>query len=73
MPVIAEALPPAAFIQSGDRLFYKLMAGPRGIVAVTDAIDYQQKGDLLIYNSKGELIDSEQAGIIPGFMLYMND
>jgi len=43
------------------------------MVAVTDAIDYQQKGDLLIYNSRGELIDTEQAGIIPGYMHYMKD
>lgn len=73
MPVTADALPSEAYIPAGDRLFYRLMAGPRGIIAVTDAIDYQQKGDLLIYNSRGELIDTEQAGIIPGFMIYMND
>lgn len=73
MPVTADALPSEAYVPAGDRLFYRLMAGPRGIIAVTDAIDYQQKGDLLIYNSRGELIDTEQAGIIPGFMLYMND
>lgn len=73
MSVTADALPSAPFIPDGDRLFYRLMAGPRGIIAVTDAIDYQQKGDLLIYNSKGDLLDTEQAGIIPGFMLYMNE
>lgn len=73
MPVTADALPSDAYIPAGDRLFYRLVAGPRGLIAVTDAIDYQQKGDLLIYNSRGELIDTEQAGIIPGFMLYMND
>lgn len=73
MPVTADALPSEAYVPAGDRLFYRLMAGPRGMIAVTDAIDYQQKGDLLIYNSRGELIDTEQAGIIPGFMLYMND
>jgi hypothetical protein len=36
-------------------------------------IDYQQRGDLLVYNSKGELLDTEQAGIIPGYMLYMTN
>ena len=73
MQVTADALPSGVFIPAGDRLFYKLIAGPRGMVAVTDAIDYQQKGDLLIYNSRGELIDTEQAGIIPGYMHYMKD
>ncbi len=73
MPVTAESLPSAAFIPAGNRLFYKLMVCPSGMIAVTDAIDYQQKGDLMLYNSKGELLDTEQAGIIPGFMLYIKD
>lgn len=73
MPVTASALPSVAYIPSGNRLFYKLMAFSGGKVAVTDAIDYQQKGDLLIYSSTGELADSEQAGIIPGFMLYIGE
>lgn len=67
--ITAAALPDAAFIPAGDRLFYRLMVTPGGMIAVTDAIDYQQKGDLLVYNSKGELVDTEKAGIIPGFML----
>lgn len=73
MPVTADALPSEVFIPAGDRLFYKLLAGPRGMVAVTDAIDYQQKGDLLIYSSRGELLYTGQAGIIPGFMHYKKD
>lgn len=73
MPLTATSLPSEAFISSGDRLFYRLLALPGGRVAVTDAIDYQQKGDLLVYSRTGELLDSGQAGIIPGFMLYMKD
>ncbi len=69
MPVTATELPVSAFIPAGNRLFYKLLVRPGGTVCVTDAIDYQQKGDLLIYNLKGELLDTEQAGIIPGFMV----
>jgi len=69
MPVTATELPASAFIPSGNRLFYKLLIGSGGTVCVTDAIDYQQRGDLLIYNRKGELLDTEQAGIIPGFMV----
>ena len=49
------------------------MACPGGKVAVTDAIDYQQKGDLLLFSRTGELVDSGQTGIIPGFMLYMKE
>ncbi len=73
MPVTSVSLPSEAFVPAGNRLFYKLMTAPGGLIAVTDAIDYQQKGDLIIYNSRGELLDTEKAGIIPGFMLYMND
>ncbi len=73
MPVTATELPSEAYIPSGNRLFYKLMTYQGGRVAVTDAIDYQQKGDLLVYSKTGELLDSEQAGIIPGFMLWRKD
>ncbi len=73
MPVTSTALPTEAFIAAGDRLFYKLAAGPGGMIGVTDAIDYQQRGDFLLYNSVGELVDTEHAGIIPGFMLFMQD
>ena len=73
MPVTASGLPSEAYIPAGARLFYKLAAGSGGQVAVTDAIDYQQKGDFLVYDSKGELADTEQAGIIPGFMFFIHD
>lgn len=73
MPVTASGLPSEAYVPAGARLFYKLAAGSGGQVAVTDAIDYQQKGDFLVYNSKGELADTEQAGIIPGFMFFVHD
>jgi hypothetical protein len=73
MTITSGSLPAEAFIPAGNRLFYKLLAGPGGIIAVTDAIDYQQKGDIMVYNSRGELLDTEQAGIIPGFMLYRKD
>lgn len=73
MPVISAVLPAEAFIAAGDRLLYKLAAGPGGLIGVTDAIDYQQRGDFLLYNSRGELADTEHTGIIPGFMLFMHD
>ena len=73
MPVTADGMPAVAFIPAGNRLFYKLLIGSGGKIYVTDAIDYQQKGDLLIYNREGELLDSEQAGIIPGFMMQRVD
>ncbi len=44
-----------------------------GILAVTDTIDYQQKGILLSCSFRKELNDTRQAGVIPGFMHYMKD
>lgn len=73
MPVTATALPGEAFIPEADRRFYKLLVSPGGIIAVTDAKDYMQKGDFLVYDRRGQLLDTEQAGIIPGFMLHMQD
>ncbi|MDX9903692.1 MAG: hypothetical protein RB288_06410 [Bacteroidales bacterium] len=73
MPVSSASLPDEAFIPSGERFFYDLGTGPGGRIFVTDAIDYQQKGDLMIYDSRGELEDIEQAGIIPGFIRFMTD
>lgn len=71
MTVTATALPENAFIGTGGRLFYKLAASPwNGMIMVTDAIDWQQKGDLLIYNRNGTLVDTKQCGIIPGFMCF---
>jgi DNA-binding beta-propeller fold protein YncE len=73
MPVSMTSLPGEALIVAGGRLFYRLAVSPvNGMIVVTDAIDYQQKGDLLVYNRKGILIDTEQAGIIPGFMRFNN-
>ncbi len=71
MTVTTDALPENAFIGTGGRLFYKLAASPwNGMIMVTDAIDWQQKGDLLIYNRNGALVDTEQCGIIPGFIRF---
>lgn len=74
MPVTAAELPSAPFIPSDGRLMYKLAVSPyNSMICVTDAIDYQQKGDLLVFSSKGILADTEQAGIIPGYMYCMGN
>jgi len=71
MTVTSATLPANAFISTGGRMFYKLAASPwNGMIMVTDAIDWQQKGDLLIYDKNGSLADTEQCGIIPGFIRF---
>jgi len=73
MPVTAASLPMEAFIPEADRRFYRLLVSSGGLIAVTDAKDYMQKGDFVLYDRRGQLLDTEQAGIIPGFMLHMQD
>jgi hypothetical protein len=40
-------------------------------VFVTDAIDYQQNGDVLIYSTSGQLLRSLKAGIIPSAFCFV--
>jgi len=62
------AIPSGAFISS---YFYNLGINPTtGDVLVTDALDYQQQGNLLIYNSAGSLSATHEVGIIPGKMYF---
>jgi DNA-binding beta-propeller fold protein YncE len=61
----------AAFITETGHYFYKMAVNPlNGDVLVTDAVDYQQKGHLLIYNSNGTLKSDERTDIIPGMMYF---
>jgi hypothetical protein len=51
--------------------FYKMAVNPgNNEIFVTDANDYQQKGNVLRYNNEGALISVMQADIIPGEMCY---
>jgi len=75
MNIGASALPSAPFIRESGNYFYKFDVNPlNGDVFVTDAVDYQQKGFVFIYDDNGTLISEEEAGIIPGQMCFkIND
>lgn len=46
----------------------------RNELYIADAIDYQQPGKVLRYTSAGQILDTIQTGIIPGFIdFYHND
>jgi YVTN family beta-propeller protein len=70
--IISDAvLPSAPFIPQSDHNFYKLSINPaNNDIFVTDAVDYQQNGYLLYYNSTGTLISSLSAGILPGSVCF---
>jgi len=66
IPFTATTLPSQAFIQSNNNNFYGVdVHGLSGHIYVSDAIDFNQRGRVMIYNSKGELLHSFKSGIIP--------
>ena len=71
MDIEAVQIPSEPFIEEKDHLFYKLGVNPvNGDIFVTDAVDYQQRGYIYMYNNKGEYLRSCQAGIIPGSLCF---
>ena len=71
MDIDASGLPATPFIKEEGRLFYKLGINPvNGDIFVTDAVDYQQNGFVIIYDNEGISIAAYRAGIIPGSMCF---
>ena len=72
MDIAATGLPNAAFIiPETGQYFYKIGINPANSdILVTDAVDFVQQGNLLLYSSDGKLISKMQAGIIPGSMFF---
>jgi hypothetical protein len=71
MDINLGRLPPTALIADPGASFYKMAINPaNGDIIVTDAVDYSQRGYVILYKSDGTLISKEQAGIIPGNMCF---
>lgn len=67
----AASVPAVPYILESGHYFYKMGVNPvNGDILVTDAVDYQQKGHLLIYNKTGNLVSDELADIIPGMVCF---
>jgi YVTN family beta-propeller protein len=72
MDITADELPSGPFIDKSDHLIYKIGINPvNGDIFLTDAVDYQQNGYVIIYNNKGILRSRYQTGIIPGAICFM--
>jgi len=71
MDIDATELPSTSIISGSDHTFYKIGINPvNGDILVTDVVDYQQKGFLLIYDKNGSLLSSYQTDIIPGSFCF---
>jgi YVTN family beta-propeller protein len=69
LSVTDTELPSGTFI---DGYFYNLGINPvNGDVFVTDAVDFQQKGRLLIFNNEGDSVSDMLAGIIPSKLYFI--
>lgn len=72
IPADAATFPDAPLVKSEGQNFYGLGISPHnGHIYLADAIDYQQKGVVLEYDTQGTLLSSFQVGVIPnGFLFY---
>lgn len=72
MDINSTDLPNVPFIlQESGQYFYKIGINPvNNDVFVTDAVDFVQQGNLLLYTGSGKLISRLKAGIIPGSMCF---
>jgi hypothetical protein len=71
MSVDDASLPEAAFIEAENRNFYSLAYDPAKRNIITgDAGNYMQPGYIYRFRYDGMLIDSLQAGIIPGYFAF---
>ncbi len=71
MPVSKDFQSAKMIIPEENRLFYALAIEPEtSRIFVSDAIDYQQDGQIYIYSAGGEPVDSFKVGIIPGSFCF---
>lgn len=70
MSILDESIPETALILSDGSTLYSLAISPDNEVYITDALDYTRNGNVYRYTSKGELITSFKAGIIPGQVVF---
>jgi hypothetical protein len=69
MPITATVVPSSPIVQQGSRTFYGLCIDPNDeTIYISDAIDYNQNGNILRYKSDGSYTSTFKAGISPGFM-----
>ena len=72
MEIGATSLPAQPLVAAGSRVLYHLeVEDGTGNLFVTDAVDYVQRGNLMEYNVRGDLLREWKTGIIPGDLLFL--
>jgi YVTN family beta-propeller protein len=71
MNINAGTLPAYPLIPESENYFYKIGINPfNSDIFITDAVDYQQKGYVMLYKNDGTLISKNTAGVIPGLLCF---
>jgi YVTN family beta-propeller protein len=71
MRIDALTLPSVPLIPESGQYFYKFGINPvNNDIFITDAADYQQYGDVMLYKNNGTLVSRNSAGVIPGLMCF---
>jgi len=71
MDINDGVLPTTTLISQSGNYFYKIGINPvNSDIFITDAVDYIQKGYLLIYKNDGTFMSKNKADIIPGSMCF---
>lgn len=71
MDITDTVLPSQPLVVANTKLFYALAVSPQNQLFVSDAIGYQQNGDVYIYAADGTLLHNVKAGIIPTGFLFV--
>lgn len=71
MDVSAASVPSTAWIQSSGNTFYRLAVNPAdNSLWVSDAGDYVHAGQVLHYSPSGNLLQTFNAGVVPGYVVF---
>jgi len=71
MQINDEQLPLQAFISGNGKNFYGLdFYNAKNSLIVTDAKDYLQQGDVLMYDTYGKLLNTYKVGLIPNEICF---
>lgn len=71
MNINSDGLPSVPLIPESASYFYKIAINPiNSDIFITDAVDFVQRGYVLIYKNSGQFVSKQKADIIPGSMCF---